>query len=173
MSEETEKPKICKTHSVIQRTSLQILEQLRYICTLGATGFVFLFKFAAKIEQRSRYREERERAFFFPAGKNPLVPRGMHLRRRLSLRKLELALHDFQFLKFVCEFYATVSPNNITIVEMRLNQGFVDKMQCCWGNKFPDTFNSSAAIPEAIFFSQLLDMTAPGKVCINEYTQRF
>ena len=71
-------------------------------------GFFSLFKFAAKIERRNRDREERERAVFFPLitiaasplnflrkqqEKNPLAPRGMHLRH--SLRKLEFALHDF------------------------------------------------------------------------------
>ena len=36
---------------------------------------------------------------------------------------------------------------------MRLNQGFVDR----------------CSVAEAILLSQLLDMTAPGKVCISEY----
>ena len=73
-------------------------------------------------------------------------------------------------LKFTCAFYATVSPNNITIVEMRPNQGFVDKMQCCCGggeNKLPNPFDSCN------IGGKRLDRTAPGKVCINEYTQRF
>ena len=48
---------------------------------------------------------------------------------------------------------------------MRLNQGFVDKMQCCWENKLPDPFDSGNT--RGNFFSQFLDMTAPGKDCIN------
>ena len=64
----------------------------------------------------------------------------MHLRH--SLRKFELALHDFGVFEVCLLFYATASPNNIAIVEMRLSQGFVDKMQCCWGNKLPDPFDS-------------------------------
>ena len=46
---------------------------------------------------------------------------------------------------------------------MRLDQGFVDKMQCCWGNKLPDPFDSGNT--RGNFFSQLFDMTAPGKDC--------
>ena len=38
-----------------------------------------------------------------------------------------------------------------TTLQMRLNQGFVNKMQCCWGNKLPDPFD--AAIPDAIFLA--------------------
>ena len=90
----------------------------------------------------------------------------MHLHH--SLRKFELALHDFGVFEVCLLFYATASPNNIAIVEMRLSQGFVDKMQCCWGNKLPDPFDSCDT--RGNFFSQLLDMTSPGRVCINEYT---
>ena len=89
----------------------------------------------------------------------------MHLHH--SLRKLELALHDFRVFE-VCllALCHRRSPNNIAIVEMRLNKGFVDKMQCCWGFKLPDSFYSCNT--RGNFFSQPLDMTAPGKVCINE-----
>ena len=38
---------------------------------------------------------------------------------------------------------------------MRLNQVFVDKMQCCWGNKLPHPFDSCNT--RGNFFSQLLD----------------
>ena len=44
---------------------------------------------------------------------------------------------------------------------MRLNQGFVDKMQCCWGNKLPDPFDSCNT--RGNFVSQLLDMAAQVK----------
>ena len=60
-------------------------------------------------------------------------------------------------------------PNNIAMVEIRLNQGFENKMQCCWGNKLPDPFNSYST--RGIFFSQLLEMAAPNKVCIDKYTR--
>ena len=57
-----------------------------------------------------------------------------------SLRKLDLSLYDFGVFEVCLLFvYATSSPNNIAV---RLNQGFVDKMQCCWGNKLPDPFDS-------------------------------
>ena len=92
----------------------------------------------------------------------------MHLRH--SLRKLELAQHDFGvFLSLSTRFIATTSPKNIAIVEMRLNQGFVDKI-CNVAGGTNCLNRLISAIPEAIFFSQLLDMTASGKVCINEYT---
>ena len=92
----------------------------------------------------------------------------MHLRH--SLRKLELALHDFGvLLSLSASFIATTSPKNIAIVEMRLNQGFVDKIcNVAGGTNCLNRLIST--IPEVIFFSQLLDMTASGKVCINEYT---
>ena len=90
----------------------------------------------------------------------------MHLRH--SLRKLELALHDFGvLLSLSASFIATTSPKNIA--KMRLNQGFVDKI-CNVAGGTNCLNRLISAIPEAIFFSQLLDMTASGKVCINEYT---
>ena len=76
----------------------------------------------------------------------------MHLRH--SLRKLELALHDFGVFEIVCKLYVTHSPNNIAVVEIRLNQGFADKMQSCQGKNCLTRL--IAAVREAIFFSQLL-----------------
>ena len=64
----------------------------------------------------------------------------MHLRH--SLRKLELALHDFGVFEGCLLVLCLSFPKqHCNIVEMLLNQGFVDKMQCCWWNKLPDPFN--------------------------------
>ena len=90
----------------------------------------------------------------------------MHLRH--SLRKLEPVLHDFGVFEVCLLVLCNSFPDNITIVKMLLNQSFVAKMQCCWGNKLPDPFGSCNT--RGNFFSQLLDITAPSKVCINEYT---
>ena len=46
-----------------------------------------------------------------------------------SLRKLELALHDFGVYEVCLLVLRHSFPHQI---EMRLNQGFVDKVQCCW-----------------------------------------
>ena len=73
----------------------------------------------------------------------------MHLRH--SLRKLELALHDFGVFEIVCKLYVTHSPNNIAVVEIRLNQGFADKMQSCQGKNCLTRL--IAAVREAIFLA--------------------
>ena len=66
----------------------------------------------------------------------------MHLLRH-SLRKLGAAQHDFGSLS------ASFMPqtNNIVVVEMRLNQGFVIDMQFFWGKNCLTRL--IAAIPEA------------------------
>ena len=46
-----------------------------------------------------------------------------------SLRKLELALHDFGVYEVCLLVLRHSFPHQI---EMRLNQGFVDKVQRCW-----------------------------------------
>ena len=75
----------------------------------------------------------------------------MYLRH--SLRKLELALHDFGvFLSLSTSFIATTSPKNIAIVEMRLNQGFVDKI-CNVAGGTNCLNRLISAIPELIFLA--------------------
>ena len=75
----------------------------------------------------------------------------MHLRH--SLRKLELALHDFGvLLSLSASFIAATSPKNIAIVEMRLNQGFVDKI-CNVAGGTNCLNRLISAIPEAIFLA--------------------
>ena len=75
----------------------------------------------------------------------------MHLRH--SLRKVELALHDFGvFLSLSASFIATTPPKNIEIVEMRLNHGFVDKI--CNVAEGTNCLNCLiSAITEAIFLA--------------------
>ena len=79
----------------------------------------------------------------------------MHVRH--NLRKLELALHDFGVFEVCLLVLRHSLPKQHSTVEMRLNQGFVDRMQCCWENKLPDPFDSCNT--RGNFFSQLLDMT--------------
>ena len=76
----------------------------------------------------------------------------MHLRH--SLRKLELALHDFGvLLSFSASFIAATSPQKkIPIVEMRLNQGFVDKI-CNVAGGTNCLNRLISAIPELIFLA--------------------
>ena len=75
----------------------------------------------------------------------------MHLRH--SLRKLELALHDFGvLLSLSASFIAATSPKNIAIVEMRLNQGFVDKI-CNVAGGTNCLNRLISAIPEASFLA--------------------
>ena len=83
---------------------------------------------------------------------------------RHSLRKLELALHDFGVfevcLLVLCHSFPKQQCKSRNAAESRL----------CKQNATNCLTRLIAAILEAIFFSQLLDMTTPGKVCINEYT---
>ena len=65
--------------------------------------------------------------------------------------------------------YHSSSQTTLQWSKIRLNQGFENKMQCCWGNKLPDPFNSYST--RGIFFSQLLEMAAPNKVYIDKYTR--
>ena len=89
----------------------------------------------------------------------------MHLRH--SLRKLELALHDFG----VFEVCLLVLCHSFLKQHCNSRDAAVDKMQCCWGNKSPDPFDSCNT--RGNFFSQLLDMTALGKVLAKKFCQLF
>ena len=85
-----------------------------------------------------------------------------------SLRKLELALHDFGVfevcLLILCHSFPKQHCNSRKAAVSRFCR--YDAMLL--GEQMPYPFDSCNT--RGNFFSQLLDMTAPGKVCINEYT---
>ena len=115
-------------------------------------GFFSCSSLRRKLRGEAAIVKSGKERFFFPArhdrgfaaqfspqtkGTNPLAPRGMHLHRRRSLRKLELALHDFRVfevcLRVLCHSFHKQHYNSRDAAESRI----VDKMQCWWGNKLP------------------------------------